>query len=77
MSKQECKGTDYRFATIAVLAERGGRVSTASTFTLCGLGIARVGDVVTYPDGAKRSSLMAQATPLRLTTAQPHLSVRI
>ncbi len=53
MSEQERKGTHYRFATIAALTERGGRVSTASNFRLCGLGIACVGDVVTYPDGSE------------------------
>ncbi|WP_322061470.1 PAAR domain-containing protein [Paraburkholderia sp. J63] len=51
--QQERKGTHYRFATTAALTERGGRVSTASEFRLCGLGIARVGDVVTYPDGSE------------------------
>ena len=53
MSEQESKGTHYHFATIGVLTERGGRVTTASTLTLCGLGIARVLDVVTYPDGSE------------------------
>jgi uncharacterized Zn-binding protein involved in type VI secretion len=53
MWEQERKGTHHRFATIAALTERGGRVSTASEFRLCGLGIARVGDVVTYPDGSE------------------------
>jgi uncharacterized Zn-binding protein involved in type VI secretion len=53
MSEQERKGTHYHFATIAALTERGGRVSTASEFRLCGLGIARVGDVVTYPGGSE------------------------
>lgn len=53
MLEQDREGTHYRFATIAALTERGGRVSTASEFRLCGLGIARVGDVVTYPDGSE------------------------
>ncbi|WP_322028453.1 PAAR domain-containing protein [Paraburkholderia sp. J76] len=53
MSEQERKGTHYRFATIAALTERGGRISTASKMKLCGLGIARVGDVVTYPGGSQ------------------------
>ena len=51
--QQERKGTLYAFATIGACTERGGRVSTASKFRLCGLGIARVGDVVTYPDGSE------------------------
>lgn len=53
MLEQERKGTHYRFPTIGALTERGGRVTTASKFTLCGLGIARIGDVVTYADGSE------------------------
>jgi uncharacterized Zn-binding protein involved in type VI secretion len=53
MSDQATNGTHYRFATIDALTERGGRVSTASKIRICGLGIARVGDVVTYPDGSE------------------------
>lgn len=53
MSEQKDKGTLHLFATLAALTERGGRVSTTSEFKLCGLGVARVGDVVTYPDGSE------------------------
>jgi len=44
----------YLFATIGALTERGGRVTTArGGTTIQGLGMACVGDVVTYPDGSE------------------------
>ena len=53
MSEQERKGTLYRFATVGALTERGGRVTGGDKATICGLPIARVGDVVTYADGSE------------------------
>ncbi|CAB3802028.1 hypothetical protein LMG28614_05529 [Paraburkholderia ultramafica] len=53
MSKQEPKGTLHRFATVGALTERGGRVSTGYGSKICGLPIARVGDIVTYSDGSE------------------------
>ncbi|MFP3567844.1 PAAR domain-containing protein [Paraburkholderia sp. SIMBA_030] len=42
------------FATICSLTERGGRVTTATSgLEVIGLGIARVGDVLTYEDGSE------------------------
>ncbi|RQT12190.1 PAAR domain-containing protein [Burkholderia contaminans] len=54
MSKQTTNETTYLFATIGARTERGGqvtRVSSAATFD--DLGIASVGDIVTYDDGTE------------------------
>jgi uncharacterized Zn-binding protein involved in type VI secretion len=54
MSKQRNSEVTYHFATIGSRTERGGRVTTSTSgLTICGLGIARVGDVVTYRDGSE------------------------
>jgi uncharacterized Zn-binding protein involved in type VI secretion len=54
MPEHENNGTVYLFATIGSRTERGGRVTTATTGAeVVGLGIARVGDVVTYRDGSE------------------------
>ncbi|MGX7005695.1 PAAR domain-containing protein [Caballeronia sp. KNU42] len=46
--------TTYLYATIGSLTARGGRVTLATGgATVAGLGLARVGDVVTYPDGSE------------------------
>jgi uncharacterized Zn-binding protein involved in type VI secretion len=44
----------FLFATIGSLTSRGGRITTATGgSSVNGLDIARVGDVVTYPDGGE------------------------
>jgi len=53
MSEQEQKGKTYCYATVGALTERGGRVTTGSMVSIGGLGIARVGDVVTYAGGSE------------------------
>jgi uncharacterized Zn-binding protein involved in type VI secretion len=46
--------TTYLYATIGSLTARGGRVTRVTGgVTVAGLGLARVGDVVTYPDGSE------------------------
>ncbi|MFM0499426.1 PAAR domain-containing protein [Paraburkholderia caffeinilytica] len=54
MKNQQSKEIKYLFATIGSLTERGGRVTTAAAGgAYCGLGLASVGDVVTYADGSE------------------------
>ncbi|MFL9990298.1 PAAR domain-containing protein [Paraburkholderia sediminicola] len=53
MPEQKENQTTYLFATIGARTERGGRVSTGSTFHLAGLPVATVGCVVTYRDGSE------------------------
>ena len=44
----------YLFATIGSLTERGGRVTEVTTrMKIAGLGLACVGDTVTYNDGSE------------------------
>ena len=51
MKDKHGKQTKHLFATIGALTERGGRVTSATGGrTYCGLGLACVGDVVTYAD---------------------------
>ena len=51
MTQTTPAGTKHHFATIGALTERGGRVTTATGgAAYCGLGLAAVGDVVTYAD---------------------------
>jgi uncharacterized Zn-binding protein involved in type VI secretion len=46
--------TTYLYATIGSLTARGARVTLVTGgATVAGLGLARVGDVVTYPDGSE------------------------
>jgi uncharacterized Zn-binding protein involved in type VI secretion len=46
--------TTYPYATIGSLTARGGRVTLVTGgATVAGLGLARVDDVVTYPDGSE------------------------
>lgn len=52
--QSERKGTLHQFATVAALTKRGGRVSRATGgIKICGLAVARVGDIVTYDDGSE------------------------
>ncbi|MFL9897516.1 PAAR domain-containing protein [Paraburkholderia fungorum] len=54
MKDKQSKENKYLFATIGALTERGGRVTTATGGgSYCGLGLACVGDVVTYADGSE------------------------
>ncbi|WP_236078668.1 PAAR domain-containing protein, partial [Paraburkholderia domus] len=53
MPEQKENQATYLFATIGARTERGGRVSTGSTFHLAGLPVATVGCVVTYRDGSE------------------------
>ncbi|WP_233863502.1 PAAR domain-containing protein [Paraburkholderia adhaesiva] len=52
--QQQRKGEMYAFATIGARTERGGYVTRASSdLAICGLGVALVGDIVTYRDGSE------------------------
>ncbi|MFM0078520.1 hypothetical protein P0D72_06465 [Paraburkholderia sediminicola] len=54
MKDKQSKEIKYLFATMGSLTERGGRVTTATGGgSYCGLGLACVGDVVTYADGSE------------------------
>lgn len=51
---QQVQGTRYAFATLGARTERGGYVTrTTSRMSICGLAVARVGDIVTYRDGSE------------------------
>lgn len=51
---EQRKGATYAFATIGARTERGGYVTRAtSRMSICGLAVARVGDVVTYNDASE------------------------
>ena len=75
--------TTYLYATIGSLTARGGRVTLVTGgATFAGLGLARVGDVVTYPEQqpgsaayyAKRPATSALAG---LTTRRPALAISL
>ncbi|MFM0130832.1 PAAR domain-containing protein [Paraburkholderia sediminicola] len=54
MKDKQSKEIKYLFATMGSLTERGGRVTTATGGgSYCGLGLACVGDVMTYADGSE------------------------
>lgn len=54
MKDKQSKEIKYLCVTIGSLTERGGRVTTATGgASHCGLGLASVGDVVTYTDGSE------------------------
>lgn len=54
MSELQVQGTRYAFATLGARTERGGYVTCAtSRMSICGLAVARVGDIVTYRDGSE------------------------
>lgn len=54
MTQNTPVGTKHHLVTIGALTERGGRVTTATGgAAYCGLGLACVGDVVTYADGSE------------------------
>ncbi|CAG4913211.1 PAAR domain-containing protein [Paraburkholderia gardini] len=54
MEQQKREGTTYAFATVGARTERGGYVTHATSgLSICGLYVARVGDVVTYCDGSE------------------------
>ncbi len=53
MSEHEDKGVLRRFATSGAFTERGGRVTTGSDVSICGVAVACVGDVVAYTDGSE------------------------
>ncbi|MFL9867855.1 hypothetical protein PQR67_27080 [Paraburkholderia fungorum] len=53
MKQDSTNEITYLLATIGSLTERGGRVTTATRGSaIASLGMARVGDVATYPDGS-------------------------
>ncbi|HYS65556.1 MAG TPA: PAAR domain-containing protein [Paraburkholderia sp.] len=71
MKENAANETTYLFATIGSLTARGGRVTTASAGSqICGLGIARVGDVVTYEDGSE-AAIMDGAGVALVIDGQP------
>ena len=54
MKIEELNAATYLFATIGSLTERGGRITKATgNSKIAGLCLARVGDVVSYPDGSE------------------------
>lgn len=56
--QQNRKGAMYAFATLGARTERGGYVTRATSgLSICGLTVARVGDVVTYRDGSEAAIL--------------------
>jgi len=56
--------TTYPYATIGSLTARGGRVTLVTGgATVAGLGLARVGDVVTYPDGSEAVIVDGRVSP--------------
>jgi uncharacterized Zn-binding protein involved in type VI secretion len=64
MKNHKTDETTYPYATIGSLTARVGRVTLITGgATVAGLGLARVGDVVTYPDGSEAVMWMGRVSP--------------